>query len=131
MPTKPAGAKAPQDHQPKTEKPKVETVEVDLPDGFDEDDNPKYRKASARRVTVSGVEVTVLEEALNDFELLDDIRAAQDLNDGSRMPSLLRRLVGNDYSKVLDALRGPNGRVTVEAGSQFVWDLFKALNPNS
>ncbi|MCC4906974.1 hypothetical protein [Microbacterium sp. cx-59] len=132
MPTKPAGARAPQDRQPKTEKPKVESVEIDLPDGFDDDGDPKFRKVPASRVVVREIEVTVPKEALDDFELLDDIRATQDEHDMSRFPSLLRRLVGDDaYRSILDALRGPNGRVSASDGAEFVFDVFKALNPNS
>jgi hypothetical protein len=126
MPNPPAGATKPQDHQPKVDKPKVEKVEIDLPDGFDDDDKPKFRK-----VTLRDVEVTVPDEALDDFEVLDDIRAVQDQNDASRLPSLLRRLVGDQYRAVLDQLRGANGRVTTSDGAQFVLDLFQALNPNS
>ena len=84
------------------------------------------------RVTLgSTIDVDVPDEALDDFEVLDDIRAVQDDNDPSRLPSLLRRLVGDQYREVLKALKGPNGRVTTEAGSTFVMDLFQALSPNS
>lgn len=117
--------KQPQDHKPKDEKPKVDTVEVEIVEG------DKKRMVPARRVAIRGVVVTVLDESLDDFEVLDDIRAVQDDEDSSRMPSLLRRLIGDDYRRVMDALRGPNGRVSVEAGSTFVMDLFGALNPNS
>lgn len=135
MPTKPAGAKTPQDHQPKTPKPKVEKIEIELPDGVDDDGNEKTRKVPGHRITMktpngTDVEVDIANEALDDFEVLDDIRAAQDQNDASRVPSLLRRLVGDQYRTVLDALRGPNGRVTTKVGTEFVFDLFKALNPN-
>lgn len=124
--------KAPQDHKAKDEKPKVEEVEIDVPDGNDGDGNPKVRKAPARRVTVRDIEVAVLDEALNDFEVLDDLRAAQDQNDPSRGPALLRRIAGDaQYKTILESLRGPHGRVTVEDGMSFVWDLIKALNPNS
>ncbi|MDF2992090.1 MAG: hypothetical protein K0S37_2604 [Microbacterium sp.] len=135
MPTKPAGAKAPTDHQPKTIKPKIEKIEIDLPDGLDDDDEPKFRKVPGRRVSMptalgKTVDVDVADEALDDFEVLDDIRAVQDQNDASRLPSLLRRLVGDQYRTVLDELRGANGRVSTSDGAQFVLDLFQALNPN-
>lgn len=135
----PEGATMPQDHQPKTEKPKVENVQIEVPEldakgmpTFDGDGNQKTRTVDARRTTVNDVEVTVLEEALDDFELLDDIRAAGDNGDASRLPSLLRRLVGDDYKRILDELRDPvTRRVSANKGSQFVWDVFGALNPNS
>lgn len=132
MATTPAGVKAPEDHKTKTEKPNVEHVEIELPDGVDDDGEPKFRTVPARRVVLRDIEVTVPEEALDDFEVLDDIRAVQDNKDGSRLPSLLRRLAGPDeYKKVLEGLRGANGRVSVEDGSKFVLDLFAALAPNS
>lgn len=129
MATRPTAAKAPQDHQPKTIKPKVEKVETVLGEGDD------ARTVSARQVTMpvapdKSVVVVVADEALDDFEVLDDIRAVQDQNDASRLPSLLRRLVGEQYRTVLDQLRGPNGRVSTSDGAQFVLDLFQALNPN-
>ncbi len=104
----------PTDHQPTKEKPKVEKVE------------------GGHKVTLRGVTVTVPTEAFDDFELLDDLRAAQDKQDGSRMPSLLRRLCGDDgYRAVMEALRNETtGRVSVEDGVSFVGDLFEALAPN-
>lgn len=131
MPTIPEGATVPQDHQPKTETPKVEKVEVDLPDGVDENDEPKFRTVPARRTTVSGITVTVTDEALDDFELLDDFRGLGD-SDPSRLPSVLRRMVGDDYKRIMNELRDPvTGRVSASAGTQFVFDVVKAFNPNS
>ncbi len=113
--------KQPEDRKPKAETPKVDTVEVEI-DG---------RMVKARRVALRGIVVTVPDESLDDFEVLDDIRAVQDQNDASRLPALLRRLVGaEDYRRVMEALRGTNGRVSVEAGSTFVLELFQALNPS-
>lgn len=109
------GVKQPEDHKPKTEDPKVEVVD------------------GARIVTLHGAEWRIEDAVLDDFELLDDLRAVQDNDDASRMPSLLRRMLGDDgYKQAMDVLRDSGtGRVSVEAGAIFVWDLFKALNPNS
>lgn len=110
----------------------VEQIQMTVPDGVDDDGEAKTRTVPGMRATVRGITVEIPDEALDDFELLDDLRAAQDDEDGSRLPSLLRRLVGADYRRVMDELRDPvTKRVTVEAGARFVWDLFKALNPNS
>lgn len=82
-------------------------------------------------VTVRGVELTVDREAFDDFELLDDLNA---LENGSpqRLPSVLRRLVGDQWGKVMDGLRDKDtGRVSAEAGAGFVGELMEALNPNS
>lgn len=104
-----ATAKKPQDHLPK--KPAVKEVE------------------GGKRVTLRGVTVTVLNEALDDWELLEEIDRLES-GQVQKMPSLLRRLVGDDYQLVMDTLRGKSGRVTVGDAAEFLTDLFGALNPN-
>lgn len=107
--------KAPKDHQPKLERAKVE----ELPDG--------------KRVTIRDITVEVSTAAINDFEILDDIRAVEVNRDPTRFPGLLRRLLGSEqYTAVLDRLRDKKtGRVTVEAGIEYTGALLRALNPNS
>lgn len=105
----PAG-KTPQDRRPKAEpEPTVVTV------------------------TVRDVEWTVPTEALDDFELLDDLNALDQHGDGTRLPAVMRRFLGDDqFAKAMKLLRDPStGRVTVETGTVFFWDLMEALNPNS
>lgn len=104
----PASAKKPQDRKPKTDK----------------DGN--------RTVTVHGVDLTVSGNALDDFELLDDLNAL-DEGKGGKLPSVLRRLIGQEkYAEAMDALRDPEtGRVSVEAGGKFVNDVIAAVAPNS
>jgi len=143
MPKIPAGAKVPEDHKSETVEPKVEKIDIDLPvlndDGtpkIGEDGTPETRTVPGKRVTMptpngGTIDVDVPDEAQDDFEVLDDIRAVQDEQDASRLPALLRRLVGDQYRTVLKALRSPNGRVTMETGSEFVMNLFGALHPNS
>lgn len=83
-------------------------------------------------VTVRGVEYVIPEGARDDFELLDDLGRA-DEGDTSRFPAILRRLLGPVQTRIaLDSLRDPEtGRVSVDAGTDFVLELFRALNPNS
>ncbi|MTE24827.1 hypothetical protein GJQ66_11495 [Microbacterium sp. ZXX196] len=110
--------KRPQDHKPKA----PEKVEITIGD----------RTVPGKKVVVDGIEVRVPDEALDDFELLDDIRGFQDAQDASRLPSLVRRLVGAEWKTVMDGLRDKEtGRVGVERASTFVMDLFEALAPNS
>jgi hypothetical protein len=105
----PAGAKKPQDHKP-PEEPS---------DGF-------------IHVQLHGQEWLVPEESMDDFELLDDINSLEQKGDASRMPSVLRRLLGEQWGQAMEVLRDKDtGRVSVEAGSKFVWDLLEAMNPNS
>ena len=105
----PEGAKAPQDRKPKAEsKPETLTGHV------------------------RGRDWTVLTEALDDFELLDDLNALEQKGDATRLPAVLRRLLGEQWRDAMDAMRNTEtGRVSVEAGSEFVMDLMGALNPNS
>ena len=109
-----AEPKKPQDHQAKKDKPKVEKVD------------------SGWNVTHRGVSIELASEVFDDFELLDEIASVED-GKGNRLPTLLRRLVGNDqFRKVMDGLRDKKtGRVSVEAGAEFLGEIFEAVNPNS
>ena len=108
--TIPANVKQPEDHKPKAE----------------DDDTPKEL-----HVTVRGIELTVMSDALDDFELLDDLNELEQNENPGRLPSILRRLVGDQWKKVVDNLRGENGRVSVEEGAKFVGEVLEALNPSS
>ena len=102
----PSTAKKPQDHQPKAEAPKD------------------------RVVTVDDQEWTVPAEALDDFELLDDLGALEDGN-AARLPAVMRRLLGEDYKRALNHLRGEDGRVRIEPASEFIAAIMQGLDPNS
>lgn len=108
---KPATAKRPADHKTPQAKPK-------LVDG-------EYV------VDIRGHEYKVPEASLDDFELLDDLKAVGEEN-ATRFPSLLRRLVGDDgYRTAMNNLRDPEtGRVGIEDGVALVRDLFEAIDPN-
>lgn len=108
--------KKPQDHLEKVEKPKVVAVD------------------GGKEVTLHGITVTVADEALDDFELLDSLSRVQfgEKEDRGRLLPIFRQLVGEDgYTAVMDGLRGENGRVPVKAGFDFIQELLGALNPNS
>lgn len=109
----PEGVKQPEDHRPKAdvENPKVERVE------------------GGRTVTHKGITVTVPDEALDDFELLDDLREMEQTGNVAVLPSLLRRLAGQDgYKAVMAGLRNPEtGRVSAGEGAEFVQAIFEAL----
>lgn len=106
----PAGAKVPEDHKPKAEEPKLLTVKGLL-----------------------GRDWEVPIEALDDFELLDDINFLQEQGDPTRMPAVLRRLLGaGQYGAAMNLLRDADtGRVTIESASSFVMELLSGINPNS
>lgn len=104
----PDGAKKPTDHKAKAE------------------DEP-----TTRAVTVRGVDITVPVDALNDFELLDDLNELEQRQNAARMPAILRRLVGEQWREVMDAARDPeSGRVTIEAGADLVREIMEGLSPN-
>lgn len=97
----PAGAKKPQDHK----KPAADGALV---------------------VTVNGHDYQIARDALDDFELLDDLARLDD-GEGTRLPAILRRLVGDDgYRAALDTIRDPEtGRVSIEAGGDLLAALLK------
>ena len=105
----PDGVKVPQDRKPKDE-PKPETLTA----------------------YVRGREWSVPADALDDFELLDDLNALEQKGDATRLPAVLRRLLGEQWRDAMDVMRNTEtGRVSIEAGSEFVMDVMGALNPNS
>lgn len=83
-----------------------------------------------RTITVDGIQVHVDGTLNDDLEVLDWMN---ELNDGNvfHLPKLLRRLVGDDYTRVLDHLRDSQGIVRQKTAIEFVLDLFKAASPNS
>lgn len=83
-------------------------------------------------VTVRDVEYTIPPEARDDFELLDDLNEMDQSRNPVRLPSILRRLLGDVQTRaVLDLLRDPKtGRVPIAEGREFVYELIDSLNPN-
>lgn len=123
-------AKKPQDYQSK--KPTVKEVEggkrVTFPDILARSADGKTIEKDGNTLPLS---VTVSTIALDDFELLDDMRGMDDGNH-ARMPAMLRRLVGEDYKGVMEAFRDrETGRVPITKVAPWVQDLLGALNPNS
>lgn len=101
---KPAAAKAPEDRKPKG--------------------------GGMASVVVRGVTVEVAAEAMDDFELMDDIARMEE--SPVYLPRVLRRLVGEEgYRALLDVVRGDSGRVSLEDGAEIVGELLEALNPSS
>lgn len=98
------------------------------------DRKPKAEDAPDElRVTVRDREWVVPAEALDDFELLDDLHALDQQRNATRFPSILRRLLGDEQTRdAMELLRdGKSGRVTIETGAGFVSDLMSELNPSS
>lgn len=118
----PDGVAMPQDHAPKqdTVKPSVE------------------RTAEGFTVKHRGLTLSIPVDALNDFEMLRDLGTMQDpaTPDAQKMaqvPQVFTRFFGSEQSGVvLNALRDPETkRVRVEVASGFLFEVIKALNPES
>ena len=97
---------------------------------------PQDRKQKAAEapdsytVEVRGQKFTVAREALDDFELLDDLAQVEE-GKGQRFPSLLRRLLGDQYRDALNLLRDEEtGRVPVEEGARLVQEILEAIDPS-
>jgi hypothetical protein len=120
-----AGPKRPQDHKPKVEKPKaVKPIATRTDEGFD----VKHR----------GLSLSISVESLNDFELLRDLGKMQDaaLPEGKRLSmvtSVFDRFFGDEQGAlVLNALRDKKtNRVAVQDASEFLFEVFGVLNPES
>ena len=81
-------------------------------------------------VEVRGKEFTVESAALDDFELLDDLAQVEE-GKGQRFPSLLKRLLGDQYRDALNLLRDEEtGRVPVEEGALLVKEILEAIDPS-
>lgn len=92
------------------------------------DRRSKASSDGSHKVEVNGRAWTVSAEALDDFELLDDLGEIETGN-AAPMPRVLKRLLGAEqYREALDSLRDPEtGRVGVEAGADFVRAVFEEL----
>lgn len=102
------------------------------------DRKPKAEDGPAERtITVRGITLTVAAEALDDFELLDDLalledEGAADNLRASALPRILRRVAGDQARALMAAARDPEtGRLSVEGGATLVGEVLAALSPNS
>ena len=121
-------ARKPQDHKPKA--PKAEKIKITVPDGVDENDEPKTREVDGFRVTVNDITVELEQDALNDWEFLEDVADLQN-GDGAKSVSMSRRLFGDDYDAVKEHFRDARtGRVSSADFQEFVQAVLEAV-PNS
>lgn len=83
--------------------------------------------AEIKGKTSTGFEFTVDQDVMDDMELIDAISDTMDNNPIS-FSVVCTKLLGKDQKKLLyDHLRNESGRVTVEAVSNEIADIFKAL----
>lgn len=81
-------------------------------------------------VTVDGITVVILEEALDDWELVEAVRDSE-RGQGARAIDVAERLFGDEYRDVLEKFRGDNGRVSVQRFLKFIQEVFTLLSQNS
>jgi len=139
MPTIPENAKLPQDHKPAKTALKPADEVTDMSEATEVEADLELPVATQTKggfhVSYNGFEADVVAEALNDFELLDDLAELDNGGAGAslRMPSVLRRMFGpENFKGIMDALRNPEtGKVPVEVGEAFLMAVFQGLNPTS
>lgn len=80
-------------------------------------------------ITVSGVELTVPRDVMDDIELIDDINSV-DSGNMLAMPGLLRRVFGDQYASLIEAIRDPEtGKASMTKGADAIKQVFEAV-PN-
>lgn len=117
-----AAPKKPQDHKPKSAK--AEKIKLMVGEGDD------AREVEGFRITLEGVTVELEQDALNDWEFLEDVADLQN-GDGAKSVSLSRRLFGAAYSDIKENFRDERtGRVDSVKFQEFVQGVLEAV-PNS
>lgn len=121
----PAGVVQPQDHKPKQEQaaPQPDTTT-----------HTERTEDGRIFVTLRGITLELLPGAFDDWELLEALGDLEETNPKSIrvLPGMLRRMLKPEgHEAVMNLLRDPeSGRVHVAPAIQFVFELFKAVNPN-
>lgn len=120
-------AKQPQDRKTKADKPKSEKVDVTIGEGDEK------RTVTGYRVTIRSFTVTVLEEVFLDYELMELMAEIQTEGENPIQTARMLKLVLQpaDHARMKDALRGPNGRVSIDVAAQYCLDLLEAVRPSS
>lgn len=103
-----------------------------------EDRKPKASEVQKAVATDGKVTVALLEqewtvdvEALDDYDLLEDLTAF-DKGERGRLGAILNQFLGEEqHGRLRDALRGENGRTKASDMITFFYQLVDAVNPNS
>lgn len=91
----------------------------------------KPKKAATHPVEVGDITIHVDSDALDDFELMEDVARMED-GEAHRAAGVLRRILGPEQFKLaMDALRNDAGRVSTEAALKLTKDVFASFSPNS
>ena len=85
------------------------------------------------RISIDGLELPVGSEAMNDFELFDQLNRFNETNAPMLLPRIVRGLFGDDqFNTVMDHLRdSETGRVKFESVVDFLTRAMAAIDPKS
>lgn len=84
-----------------------------------------------KQVTTSvGFTAELDESCFDDFELFDAIVAMQQ-GDGTKMPLLVDKILGDQKAALFDFLRDEKGRVPVKAVTETVTEIIQTLSPKN
>lgn len=108
-----------------TKKPAIIEEHVGANDGTTEKETVEAPKKSFVKVFAFGVKVSIDPDVFDDLDVFEDIRRLND-NDPFVLPRLLNKILGDDWERVKEALK-VDGRVTASRGSEFLFELVKAV----
>ena len=96
----------------------------------------KQPKDKPQRITVHGVEMTIDPKVFDDLDMVEYLYDLQNTEEntagGFAIAPFLRKLTGDKYAEVKNALRDPEtGRIGMETVGAFIQELMGQLNPNS
>lgn len=97
-------------------------------------DSKLIRKADgAVEVSIDGLQLPVGSEAMNDFELFDQLNRFNETNAPMLLPRIVRGLFGDDaFDEVMNHLRDPETmRVSFVAVVEFLGKVLELLDPKS
>lgn len=97
-------------------------------------DSKLIRKADgAVEVSIDGLRLPVGSEAMNDFELFDQLNRFNETNAPMLLPRIVRGLFGDDaFDEVMNHLRDPETmRVSFVAVVEFLGKVLELLDPKS
>ena len=80
-------------------------------------------------VTVMGITVTIDENAIDDFDIVEDLCKLQD-GDIFVLPRLVKNLFGDDFADIRKKLSDKNGKLTATKAAEFFAAVLEAKAKN-
>jgi len=102
---------------------------IELPDGTKQEKLAAIEEANGHtgplNVTVWGIDVTLPGDVLDDVETLDLMSAVGDGN-FLKLPRLEKRMFGDDWTRIHEAISDDNGRVKASDAALFFTEVLTA-----